>query len=490
MSIRLRLTLLYSAILAVTLTVFSIASYVTVARDGFNRLVSTLESKTQRIVANEQFQLGDIEALAHQFAGPEIYVQTRDAAGAVVDRTSNLGKRTLPLNPIDETNPGAGSAWVDIALIDGERRLIYNQPIVDSPASTLNENALFQISISLTDRDRSLSNLARVLVAGNLLVILAAFGTGWLLAGIGLRPIFRLAQAVLEIGRTRDFAQRVNYAGSDDEIGQLATTFDQMLTELEETHRQTEQALQTQKRFVADASHELRTPLTTIRGNLELLRREPPIRDDDRLAVLTDLIEESDRLIRMVNDLLVLARADVQPPEWQEPIRLQPLLDQVQRQIKQLAPERSVHFEPASSTQAETIATRTITVLGHEDALKQVLLILLDNALKHTPPTAQITVSTTVEDSQVEICVRDTGPGIPTDELSRIFDRFYVVDTARTQNSTGLGLAIAKTLIASQKGQITVASTLNDNKNSNVHSNVNSNPNSGTTFKVTLSCQK
>ena len=472
MSIRLRLTLLYSTILAVTLTGFSMASYVTVARDGYQRLVDTLASKAQRITADTRFQLDDIDALAHQFAGPEVYVQTRNASGDVVDRSPNLGEMQLPLNASDAT--ADDGARVDIALIGGERRLVYSQP---------HAAGLLQISNSLTDRDRSLNNLLRVLVAGNILVILAAFGTGWLVAGIGLRPIFRLAQAVLAIGRTRDFARRVRYTGADDEIGQLAATFDQMLNALEDAHRQTERALQAQRRFVADASHELRTPLTTIRGNLDLLRREPPIRDSDRLTVLTDLAEETDRLIRMVNDMLVLARADVQAPAWQEPVPLQPVLDHVQRQMTQLAPARAVRFDPVDGDNA-----MPLTALGNEDALKQVLLILLDNAVKHTPPSAQIAVRAGLLDGdgpnhnrtngayaapQVEICVCDTGAGIPQDELPRIFDRFYVVDTARAHNSTGLGLAIAKTLVESQHGQIAVASSRE----------------SGTTFQVILPCQ-
>ncbi|MEZ4620542.1 MAG: histidine kinase dimerization/phospho-acceptor domain-containing protein [Caldilineaceae bacterium] len=315
------------------LIAFSIASYTTVARDGFKRLVDTLESKAERIVTDPQFRLNDIEALAHQFAGPEIYVQVRNASGTIIDRTPNLGINALPVNVSTAPSSDSGSAWVDIVFMNDERRLVYNQPIANQEG----DYALLQISNLLTDHDRSLSNLARVLVVGNLLTILAAFGTGWWLAGVGLRPIFRLAQAMLTIGHTRDFAQRINYTGTDDEIGQLAATFDQMLAELEDAHRQTEQTLQTQRRFVADASHELRTPLTTVRGNLDLLRREPPISDPDRMAVLADLVEESDRLIRMVNHLLVLARADVQPPEWQEPVSLKSVFDHVQRQVKQLA---------------------------------------------------------------------------------------------------------------------------------------------------------
>lgn len=464
MSLRLRLTLLYSLILTLTLTCFSIASYVTVSRDGYIRLVNTLESKAQRIISDDRFQLDDIEALAHQFAGPEVYVQTRDMSRAVVDRSPNLGENSLPLDESAGEGLSADGAWTEIAFVNGERRLIYNQPIV----SEGNNEDLLQISNSLADRDQSLYNLGRFLVAGNILVILAAFGIGWFVAGIGLQPMSHLAQAVLSIGRNRDFAQRVNYSGGDDEIGQLARTFDQMLVELEAAHRQTEKALLVQRRFVADASHELRTPLTIVRGNLDLLKREPPISDLDRFDVLADLTEETDRLIRLVNDLLVLARADVQPPQWQEPIVLQPLLENVQRQIRQLVPERTICFESMSN-----LGEAPVIVLGNEDALKQVLLILLDNAAKHTPLSVKISLSTTLSNSQVQISVRDTGPGIPEDKVARIFDRFYAGDTARTQNSTGLGLAIAKSLTESQKGEINVEST----------------PNQGTIFKVTLSCQ-
>ena len=465
MSIRLRLTLLYSVILTVTLIGFSIASYMTVAQDSFSRLVNTLSSKVERIVTAEGFQLGDIEALAHQFAGPEVYVQTRNATGTVIDRTPNLGGNNLPLNVMEVTESVIDTAWVDTVFVDGERRLIYNLPIENQAT----ENGIIQISNSLTDHDNSLSNLMRVLVIGNVLVILGAFGMGWFVAGIGLRPIFSLSEAVLAIGRTRDFAKRINFMGTDDEIGQLANIFDEVLSELEDAHRQTEQALKAQKRFVADASHELRTPLTTIRGNMALLHRAPPITDSDRVDVLTDLSEETDRLIRLVNDLLILARADVQPPQWQDKVLLQPLLDTVERQLQQLAPHRDIYFKSVQNGHIEL----PIAILGNEDALKQVLLILLDNAVKHTPPSAQISVYTNVSERKAEISVCDTGPGIPEDELSRIFDRFYVVDTARTQDSTGLGLAIAKTLVESQDGQMSVTSS-----------------HEGTTFKVKLACQR
>lgn len=458
MSIRLRLTLLYTLILTITLIGFSVASYFTVARDGLNRLQGTLESKVIRIAEDPLFRLEDIQQAAHLYAGPEFIVQSRDSAGAVLDQTSNFSGRILPLNleKIDGNEPR-----VEVIAYGEERWLVYNLSLAEG---------LVQIAGSMADRDRGLANLARVLAAGNILVIGVAFGMGWVLAGFGLRPIFRLSQVVQTIGRRRDFGRRVNYGGPNDEIGQLAAAFDQMLAELEDAYQQTETALKTQRRFVADASHELRTPLTTIRGNLELLRRVPPIKVDDRTAVLTDLVDETDRLIRLVNELLLLARTDVQPERWREPVHLRPLLEIVARQVQRLAPERQMVFRPLENDRLKNEA-----ILGHADALKQVLLVLLDNAVKHTPDTAKIVVDIDLDSTAgwAHILICDTGPGIPAKEIPRLFDRFYVVDPSRTRESTGLGLAIARTLVESQSGRIEVTSR----------------PKKGTTFKVTLPCR-
>ncbi len=134
-----------------------------------------------------------------------------------------------------------------------------------------------------------------------------------MLAGTALRPIHRITQTAQAIGAEHDFSRRVEHKGPTDEVGQLAVTFNDMLAELESAYRQLEEALDSQRRFVADASHELRTPLTTVRGNIELLRAEPPIAPQERAEILADTTEEVDRLIRLVNQLLVLARVDAGP---------------------------------------------------------------------------------------------------------------------------------------------------------------------------------
>jgi signal transduction histidine kinase len=233
-----------------------------------------------------------------------------------------------------------------------------------------------------------------------------------------------------------------------------------MLTQLQAAYRQVEQALLAQRRFVADASHELRTPLTTIRGNLGLLQREPPISDDDRLEVLADMVEECDRLIRLTNDLLVLARADSGKFPTVEVVQLPLLLEDLCRQAQVLGPDKRIVCNPGPN----------LAVYANRDALKQVLLILLDNAVKFTPSGGTITISSKLASEMVSISVSDTGPGIAPSLIPHVFERFWRGDPARSGAGSGLGLAIAKALIEGLGGTITV----------------DSQPGRGSTFTVTL----
>ena len=184
-----------------------------------------------------------------------------------------------------------------------------------------------------------------------------------------------------------------------------------MLSALESGYRQIESALESQRRFVADASHELRTPLTTVRGNMELLRREPPIDPAERTDVLVDTTEEVDRLIRLVNQMLVLARADAGQALQRETVLLRPLLEDVYRQARLIGPRPLLLSEGIPDAR----------VLANHDALKQVLLILVDNAQVHTPPDAEIKLSAMLAGDKVAISVSDNGPGIAPDVAQSCF---------------------------------------------------------------------
>jgi signal transduction histidine kinase len=383
-----------------------------------------------------------------RFAGPEFYIQASDVNGGVINRSPNLGDVTLPLSPAGGRAVQSGRPWLETRPVENQRLLIYSIPLGVGGRFA----GILQLGRSLAEQNAALRTLQEMLIAGSGIVTLIAFLAGWLLAGTALRPIHRITQTAQAIGAERDFGRRVEYSGPNDELGQLAATLNAMLTELQVAYQQTEEALQAQRRFVADASHELRTPLTTLRGNLALLQRDPPIREEDRVPVVQDMGDECERLIRLARGLLTLAHADAGQQLRREPVAVELLVEEVRRDMQILAPERATAGD----------SMRGVAVLGDRDALKQVLLILVDNALKVTPPDGSITVTAATDGEQVNISVHDTGPGIAPDVLPHIFERFYQGDAARTGAGTGLGLAIAKTLVEAQHGNISVETEVGD----------------------------
>jgi two-component system OmpR family sensor kinase len=462
MSIRLRLTLLYSAILTLTLFAFGALLYVRQYQETFEIEKRFLIDMGERFADGRRAPPGpdpsgrppgpDPSGQPDDFAGG--YLVRRSADGAEILELQTPDDVLLPLSDDAFQAAQNGETWMETASVDGERVLIYTVPILVE--GQLRE--ILQMGRSLTTRDQSISALGGNLLLAGIVAIVVAFGLGWVLAGISLRPIHRLTQTAEAIGAERDFSRRVTHAGPDDEVGRLAKTFNAMLTELQAAYEQVGQSLEMQQRFVADVSHELRTPLTTLNGNVELLRREPPIGAEDRSEVLSDMASESKRLIRLVNDLLALARADARRPLQSEPVPIKPVVEKVCRQARLLAPERELTCEPLPD----------VAALGQADALKQVLLILLDNALKHAD--GPVVVGGEVSEGRVAVSVRDSGPGIEPEALPYLFERFSRGRASGSEDGTGLGLAIARALVEAQGGTLTIQSQ----------------PGEGSVFSVTL----
>jgi signal transduction histidine kinase len=304
---------------------------------------------------------------------------------------------------------------------------------------------IIQVARPLTERDRTLSMLLSHLVIASLLTTIIAFGIGWIISGLSLRPIDRITQTAGEIEGENDLTRRVDHRGPNDEVGRLAQTFNSMLSRLQEAYARVNHALGMQRDFVADVSHELRTPLTTVRGNLDLLRRQPPLPVEEQADTLNDLVQESDRLIRLVNDLLVLARTDAGRNLQQEPVAIQPLVNEVTRQVRLIDPQREITEE-----------VDEMTVSGDRDAVKQILLVLLDNALKHTSGPVQVTGRQA--GNMAELIIQDSGPGIPPEQLGHIFERFTRGESDPDIPGFGLGLPIAKALTEAQGGTIEIES--------------------------------
>ncbi len=453
MSIRLRLTLLYSGILLLSLVVFGVLIYVVQAQATIAIEKQALVAMSQRLADSRLLRSGaDLPRLPGDAS--DRYIQIRSPDGQEITGTQTPGGVVLPLSDDALQAAQRGEVWVEAAQVAGERLLIRTVPIMADGVLT----EILQVGRSLAVRDESIRVLGLGLLAGGIVATFAAFGLGWVLAGMALRPIQRLTETAQAIGAERDLTRRVEHTGPNDEVGRLATTFNAMLAELQAAYQQVEQALEMQRRFVADVSHELRTPLTTLNGNIELLHREPPISGQDRAEVLSDMTSESKRLIRLVNDLLALARADARRPLHNEPVRIKPIIKDACRQASSLAPDRPITCDPSPD----------VAVLAEADALKQVLLILLDNALKHTG--GEITIAAQATEERVVMSVRDTGPGIEPDLLPHLFERFSRGKTGQVETGIGteseigaeaglgLGLAIARALVEAQNGTIAVES--------------------------------
>ena len=461
MSIRLRFTLLYCAILAFTLAGFGVALY------------SIQSQNTWEAIKRDQIRTGEgLEDFVHMimtspypygmgaegsawpksfmfFSTDIIYTQLPEwelirilnAEGHLLASPYGRIEDALPISADGLRALKEKQSWWETITIKEQRVLLYCRPVLSEGELV----SILQVGRPLTERDRSLRTLSETLIIVSLITLVLAYGIGWLFSGLAFRPIRRLTETAKTIGEERDFTRRVTYAGPQDEVGRLATTFNQMLARLQDAYQRVAVALEQQRLFVVDVSHELRTPLTTLRGNLDLLRRDPPIPSTDRADILADMSDESDRLVRLVNELLLLARADVRRNLAQESVALRPLLEETCRQARFLDPRRSIAVD------AQELIFQT-----NRDALKQTLLIVLDNALKHS--TGDVTVTGRAAGARVEIRVRDSGVGIPPEQLEHVFDRFYRAADGTSASGFGLGLAIAKSLIEGQGGTITMTS--------------------------------
>lgn len=392
------------------------------------------------------------------FTTPGLFMQAIDDEGGIVDQSGSLANQQLPVPPrVIEANAARKDIFYETS-IEGTEIRVYSAPLFfrDVP----NAVAYVQVAESLEPLNDTLSQLRNFLLFGSLLATLVVSTVAWFLAGAAMRPIAKMSATAQDIGGADDLSQRLDSPASGDEVERLAETFNAMLDRLEGS-------FQAQRRFVADASHELRTPLTALRGNTEIMRRmvaSGVINRDDLLEGLGDIGNEADRLTRLVQDLLTLARADVGWRPDMAPVDLAVVAHEAARTVVPLTDRHDFHTDTNEDT--------PLPVRGSADQLKQLLLILLDNALSHTPPGTGIRLTVEPRDEQAVITVADSGPGIDPEHLERIFERFYRTDQARVRVSggTGLGLAIARWIVTIHGGTITVEST----------------PGAGTRFTVAL----
>jgi heavy metal sensor kinase len=448
MPLRLRLTLWYGSVLALVLIIFSTVLYLITARDLRDSLDQSLEETATAAVRSLEergfLPLIDEEELMSQF--PELaridkFFQIFSPSGTITIRSPNVKQHELPLSRQALEVAFSGQTIFESAKYPKEPPLrLISVPII------YRGNLLYivQVGTSMESVEQTLNRLLLVLLVMMPIALAVSLAGGWFLAGRALRPVDTITLAAQRIA-AGDLTQRLNVPASADEIGRLAGTFNNMIARLETSFRQIRQ-------FTSDASHELRTPLTVMKGETELALRRPR-EAGDYTVVLESNLEEIDRMTRIVDELLFLSRADMGEVKMQcLPVSLESLLEDIYRQALLLGQEREVQVVLGVMTPA--------VVQGDELRLRELFLNLVDNAVKYSRPGGTVEMNMRTASGYASVSIADHGIGIASEDLTRIFDRFYRTDDARahTKKGTGLGLAICAWIVESHHGRIEVES--------------------------------
>jgi len=267
-------------------------------------------------------------------------------------------------------------------------------------------------------------------------ILLAAL-LGRLVAGAAVAPVRRLTQATEHVTRTHDLSQRIQSAGVD-EIGRLAESFNVMLDTLQSSMSALDASVHAQRQLVADASHELRTPVTSLRTNIEILKQERDMGVEERQRMLDEVVEQTEELTLLMNDLIELARGE-QPGAGNEDVRLDLVVEEAVDRARRHSTATSFHVE-----------LDPVVLTGAPGRLARAINNLLDNAVNYSPPGSPVEIALHGQ----QLTVRDHGPGISYADLPHVFDRFYRGAEARGRPGSGLGLAIVRQVAEQHGGSI------------------------------------
>ncbi len=461
MSLRLRLTLWYSTLLAGLLFLIVVMSLSSLDKRVRDEIDMEIKNKGDQIV-----RLLEITAPSSPIANfllptlgasfeTEVFVQVRDPTRRITHRSDNLVNSTIPMPEALFRQALAGQAgFYSLTSQRQDDLRVYFAPVTFGGEVI----AVVQVARHLAPEQAILRELATSFTGIIAVALVVGAVVGYWLVGAALSPIQEATSTALAITRTGRLDRRIPVPDNrSDEITTLINTFNEMLDRLQELFEK-------QKRFSGDISHELRTPLTAILGNISLLKRAeaedlPPA---ERREMLEEIEGEAQRMRRLISDLLLLAQEDADTNMLREPVELDTLMLDVYRQIKR----------HADHVQIQIVHEDQAVVMGDADRLRQLLVNLLNNAVQYTPAGGRIELGLQCLDDQAQLTVSDTGQGIAPEDLPHIFDRFYRADKARTRThgGTGLGLSIVRWVVDAHNGEIEVEST----------------PGEGTTFYVRL----
>lgn len=447
MNLRTRLTVLYGALLAVALLVYAVSVSVFFLHDLREQLDSSLHRDLETVEgALSMNSSGQIALSSHEGEAEEAdeidrgyLLEVWSVDGGLLYRSEQLRGQALGPDPSNTSSRGREPAK-SLRLPSG--MLVRTM----GRAHHLQGGKLVAVRLAISERPlwREFWEMVTVLGIGLPMVVILVVITGYVVAARALKPVDAMAARAAAI-TAEHLNERLVIQNPDDELGKLGTAFNATLARLESSFDQL-------RRFTADASHELRTPLTAIRsvGEVSLQKQGDPKYYRD---IVGSMLEETNRLTRLVDSLLTMSRADAG--------RVQ--LHLVETGLLDLARESASLLEVLAEEKEQTLSVEgdeSLTVLADRTILRQALINLIDNAVKYSPVKGEIRVRVMGNGRDAEIKVQDNGPGIPREHRGRIFERFYRVDKARRRadGGSGLGLSIAQWAVAVNGGRIDVES--------------------------------
>lgn len=456
-SIRVRLTVWYGALFTLLLLTVAFLSYALHVRGHYDDLDRVLVDTARRMAADVTTPTHGLRLL-DESSGFKIAMRLYGARGSLQQSSQGaaglvrIDPRTVLTTPAPP--PFGGLVGVvpplmpPVATTDGafgllqapeQRWRLYMLPLYQQGVLT----GYLEVLTPLGHLDHASHAFQIALLVIGLVGLATALLGSWGIAGQALLPVGQMVRTARLITRSGDVSHRIDLPAHRDELYALGETFNEMLASIEATSR-------VQQRFVADASHELRAPLTAIQGNIELLRRQRAMPEAEREEALADVEREAARLSRLVVELLALARADAGIAIKHAPVDLDALVLDVFHEARQLVCGQTLVLDPFAP----------VCIPGDADRLKQLVLIVLDNAIKYTPAGGRVTLGLQGAGDGALITVCDTGVGIAAADLPHVFERFYRADPARSRDpgGAGLGLPIAQWIVEQHSGTIAVQS--------------------------------
>jgi len=459
-SLRLRLALWYGGLSTIVIVLLAGVVYLIHGRSLYDDIDRELANDAAHFapVFGLVSEAREAEFTSRSVGQTRTFVRLYDDAGRALIPADETGAPVPPIDALEAAAAPGESAYTDVLnWLPGEgitapgsfvtvddasgRVRVYVLPIENNGAVT----GYVQTWSSLASVDRSATRFRLLLVTIGAIGVVGVGVAGYAVSGPAVHPIGTMTHTAEAIARSRNFSRRIPLptASGSDELGELARTFNEMLQALEASFT-------AQRRFMADAAHELRAPLTVLRGNLELLERVYDMPEEERRAALESLHNQSRRVSRLVDELLLLAQSDVGQTLREEPVELHEVVTNVVGDMRALPGGGRIKLDDLTP----------IIVTGDGGRLRQLVSGLLDNARKYTPSDSQIHVSLSERRGQAVLVIADNGPGISSEDLAHVFERFYRGEHARSidPEGAGLGLAIARAIVEQHQGDISVES--------------------------------